>query len=93
MAVIRLVRQIHIESISVPSLWLYSEQDEAVDIPTLKRFYARCGGEGKRLVPVAQAHAHMLAGDMFNPEGTPAVIGDIVSFLRESGVAAGRSPG
>jgi esterase/lipase len=87
MAAVKLVRQVPIESIAVPSLWLYSEDDEAVDIPTLKSFFARMGGAGKRLVPVTGAHAHMLGGDMFQPETTPTLIGDITSFLRETGIA------
>lgn len=89
MTVVRLVRRVPLESITVPSLWLYSEQDEAVDIPTMKRFYARMGGASKRMVQVTAAHAHMLAGDMFQPETTGEVIGDITSFLRETGIAAG----
>lgn len=93
MTVVKLVRQVPLETITVPSLWLYSEQDEAVNIPTMKSFYARMGGKGKRMVVVPEAHAHMLAGDMFQPETTPEVIGDITSFLRETGIAAGPGGG
>jgi pimeloyl-ACP methyl ester carboxylesterase len=93
MTVVKLVRRVPLESITVPSLWLYSEQDEAVDIPTMKRFFARMGGAAKRMVLVPAARAHMLAGDMFQPETTGEVIGDIRAFLRETGIAAGRGGG
>jgi alpha-beta hydrolase superfamily lysophospholipase len=86
MTVVKLVRQVPLQSITVPSLWLYSEEDEAVDIPTMKKFFERTGGEAKRMVQVPEAHAHMLAGDMFQPETTAEVIGDITAFLRETGI-------
>jgi esterase/lipase len=93
MTVVKLIRQVPITSITVPSLWLYSETDEAVDIPTMKSFYARTGGEARRMVQVPEAHAHMLAGDMFQPETTREVIDDVTSFLRETGIAPGPSGG
>ena len=48
--------------------------------------YERMGGRPKRLVPVQGAHSHMLAGDIFSPETTDGVSGDIQSFLAECGI-------
>ncbi len=90
MSVVRLTRSLPIETIRAPSLWLYSNADDVVDIPTLKRFYERAGGSAKRLVHVDGAPAHMLAGDMFSPGSTREVVGHVLSFLRETGVF--RSP-
>jgi pimeloyl-ACP methyl ester carboxylesterase len=87
MAAVKMVRSLPLESISVPSLWLYSEKDDSVDIPTLKRFYARMGGSQKRLVHVDGARSHMLAGDVFSPETNDEVSGAIQSFLGEAGIA------
>jgi pimeloyl-ACP methyl ester carboxylesterase len=80
MAVVKLVRSVPVESLAVPSLWLYSEKDDTVDIPTLKAFFARTGGD-KRLVEVTGARAHMLAGDLFQPETTPEVTAAVLGFL------------
>ncbi len=82
MGVVRLVRTLRLEDIRVPSLWLYSEKDDAVDIPSLEKAYTRMGGTPKSLVEVKGAHAHMLAGDVFSPETNDEVTGDVVSFLR-----------
>jgi esterase/lipase len=81
MAVVKLVRKVPVGSIAVPSLWLYSENDDIVDIASLKAFYARVGGQ-KRMVEVTGARAHMLAGDVFQPETTPEVIAAVLEFLR-----------
>jgi len=87
MRIVKLVRALPLEAATAPSLWLYSNGDDAVDIPTLKKFYARMGGAGKRLQLVPNAHSHMLAGDMFQPETTDEVVADVLSFLEEAGVA------
>jgi esterase/lipase len=86
MAAVKLTRTLPLASITTPSIWLYSDKDDAVDIPVLKKFYARMGGSPKRLVHVDGAHSHMLAGDVFSPETTAEVSGDIISFLREAGI-------
>jgi pimeloyl-ACP methyl ester carboxylesterase len=82
MTVVKLVRKLPVESIAVPSLWLYSERDNEVDIPSLKAYFARMGGE-KRMVEVTGARAHMLAGAIFQPETTPEVIEAVLAFLRQ----------
>lgn len=86
MAAVKLTRTLRLESIATPSLWLYSDKDDAVDIPVLKKYFARMGGSPKRLVHVDGAHSHMLAGDVFSPETNAEVSGDIASFLREAGL-------
>jgi pimeloyl-ACP methyl ester carboxylesterase len=88
METVRLARELSLESIAVPSLWLYSEKDEAVDTETLARFFSRAGGSPKRLVRVEGTHGHMLAGDMFSPDTTDEVVEEALSFLRDSGLAS-----
>ena len=43
--VMNLIKTLRLESIATPSVWLYSERDEAVDIPTLKGCYERAGSD------------------------------------------------
>jgi pimeloyl-ACP methyl ester carboxylesterase len=86
MAVVKLTRTLPLASITTPSIWLYSGKDDAVDIPVLKKFYARTGGAPKRLVHVDGAHSHMLAGDVFSPETNAEVSREIISFLTEAGL-------
>jgi alpha-beta hydrolase superfamily lysophospholipase len=86
MSVVKLTRTLALERIRAPSLWLYADADNAVDIPALKKDYERMGGQPKRLVLVQGARSHMLAGDIFSPETTGAVSGDILSFLTECAI-------
>ena len=86
MAAVKLTRSLPLAGITTPSIWLYSDKDDAVNIPVLKKFYARTGGAPKRLVHVDGAHSHMLAGNVFSPETNAEVSGDIISFLREAGL-------
>jgi esterase/lipase len=86
MGVVKLTRALPLERISSPSLWLYSDADDAVDIPALKKAYQEIGGQPKRLVQVQGSHSHMLAGDIFSPETTDTVSGDILSFLADCGI-------
>ncbi len=90
MAVVKLTRTLKLEKMTTPSVWLYTDQDDAVDIPTLKKFYERSGGALKRLVDVKAAHAHMLAGDMHNPGANGEVTEAALAFLADAGVSAGR---
>jgi pimeloyl-ACP methyl ester carboxylesterase len=86
MAAVKLTRTLPLADITTPSIWLYSDKDDAVNIPVLKKFFARTGGAPKRLVRVDGAHSHMLAGDVFSPETNAEVSGDIISFLLEAGL-------
>jgi alpha-beta hydrolase superfamily lysophospholipase len=86
MDVVKLTRTLALERIRAPSLWLYSDADDAVDITALKKSFERMGGQPKRLAPVQGAHSHMLAGDIFSPETTDTVSGEILSFLTECGM-------
>jgi alpha-beta hydrolase superfamily lysophospholipase len=86
MSVVKMVREVPVEAIEVPSLWLYSERDDAVNVEALKAFRARTGG-GAELRVVEGAHAHMLAGDLFSPETTPVVTEAVLEFLAERKIA------
>ena len=86
MQVIRIVRALPLETVTAPSLWLYSNGDDAVDIPGLKKCFDRMGGAGKRLQLVADAHSHMLGGDMFQPETTDELVSDVLGFLKDNGM-------
>jgi len=86
--VMQLTRTLQLESIATPSVWLYSERDEAVDIATLKGCYQRVGSDPKRLVSVPDAPGHMLAGDVFSPSTSSEVVADIMAFLADAHVSA-----
>ena len=86
MTVVKVTRALPLESITIPSLWLYSEKDNAVDVPSIKSFFARTGGGGKCLREVPGSNGHMLAGDMWQPATTDVVVSDILAFLKDSGL-------
>jgi alpha-beta hydrolase superfamily lysophospholipase len=86
MAVVRLTRTLALEKMTTPSVWLYTDKDDAVDIPTLRKFYERAGSRPKKLVFVTGAYSHMLAGDMFSPDTTAEVADAALGFLSDMGV-------
>ncbi len=85
-AMVKLTRTLPLASITAPSLWLYNEKDDALDVSGIKDAFERAGGAGKRLVSVPDANGHMMAGDMFQPETTDEVTQDILSFLHDNGL-------
>ncbi len=86
MGTVKLVRGLSPESIAVPSLWIYSENDRVISTRKLKEFYGRMGGQPKELVNIAAARGHNLAGDMFQPDTNEEVISVVLRFLRRLGV-------
>ncbi len=81
MQTVKLVRGLSPESMTMPSLWIYSEKDRVISTKKLKEFYSRMGGP-KELVNISQAKGHNLAGDMFCPQTNEEVISKVVGFLQ-----------
>ena len=84
MATVKLGRKVRLEGITVPSLWIYSNRDDVVSIPELKKYYARIGSARKRLVEIPNAAGHVLAGAIMSPATTREMASLVSSFLRET---------
>ena len=84
MATVKLARKVRLEGITVPSLWIYTNRDDVVSIPELKKYYARIGSARKRLVEIPNAAGHVLAGAIMSPATTGEMASLVSSFLRET---------
>ncbi len=84
MATVKLGRSVRLEGITVPSLWLYTNRDDVVSLPELKKFYQRIGSVKKRLVQIPDATGHVLAGAILSPGSTEEMVSLVSSFLREA---------
>jgi len=84
MTVVKLGRSVRLESITVPSLWLYTGRDDVVSLPELKKYYQRIGSVKKRLVEIPDAPGHVLAGAIMSPGTTDEMVSIVSSFLRET---------
>ena len=80
----RLGTKAPLEEIQVPTLFLYTENDEVVSIPALLEAYERFGSEEKSLINVTEAQDHNMTGDIISPETTQIVVDHILQFLAQS---------
>lgn len=87
MATVKLGRMVPLRDITVPSLWVYTDRDDVVSIPELKKYYERIGSAKKRLVEIPGAAGHVLAGSIMSPASTGDVASLVSSFLSESVIA------
>jgi len=51
MATVKLVRDLDVQSITTPSLWIYAERDRVIDVRHLKKAYNRIGGPRVTTLP------------------------------------------
>ncbi|MFZ9477341.1 MAG: alpha/beta hydrolase [Steroidobacteraceae bacterium] len=84
MALVKNVRESPLESITTPTLVLYSPQDQVVEPGETERAFARLGAARKRLQAVtdsADRSSHVLAGDILAARDTARVRAWIMEFL------------
>ncbi|WP_020587216.1 alpha/beta hydrolase [Desulfobacter curvatus] len=86
MGLVKLVRDLDLSKIHVPSLVIYSPQDQIIHIPSLEHAFNQMGCLRKQIVPFTGSEdpgQHILAGDIFSP-GTSRELADmIISFVLE----------
>ncbi len=84
MRLLPIVRGAALESISVPSLVLYSEADRVLSVPGIKKFYQRLGGH-KHLHQVRNSNEpnqHVLAGNILSPASNGEVLRASYDFVQ-----------
>jgi pimeloyl-ACP methyl ester carboxylesterase len=90
MATVKLGRSVALSAITVPSLWVYSDRDDVVSIPEMKKYYQRIGSTKKRLVEIPGAAGHVLAGSILSPATTGDMVTLVSTFLKESVIAGSK---
>lgn len=74
------INRLSLKDIRVPTLVLYTEEDQVVDIPLIKKNFTKLGSPRKKLQSVL-SHDHVLAGDILSPKTTYPVVGFCDDFL------------
>jgi pimeloyl-ACP methyl ester carboxylesterase len=85
MALVDLVRHADLARMTVPTLVLYSPEDQVVDPEEIRRRVSTFGSATVELVAVAgeeDPSHHVLAGDIVSPGTTDATVARMLAFLR-----------
>lgn len=91
MALVRLVRDSALESIRIPTLMLYSPEDQVVHPAAIEQAYERLGASTKVLQTLDDPQdrsRHVLAGDILAPRDTPRVLALMREFLTRVGITS-----
>jgi esterase/lipase len=80
------VQNIPYAKISVPALFLYTEQDKVVDKREIVKKFELFGSKDKKLLNLSQCKDHIMAGDIISPDTTPLLRSEIVGFLKKTGI-------
>lgn len=83
MASCNLGKDAPIEKITAPSLFVYTENDDVISIPTMEEIFERIPGENKKLVNLKNAHHHNLSGTLVVPETVDEMVQVVEDFIRE----------
>jgi len=83
-AIVDYSQKIDFSLIQIPCLFIYSENDEVVDIEWLKKVYKSIGSKNKKIIDLPGAKDHMITGDILCPETTKPCVNFIIDFLNEN---------
>ena len=89
MSLVDIVDEIDLTSVKLPTLLIYSENDEVVSVEKMKEKFPQFGGSQNRIVALettARSKSHVLAGDIIAPEMTPVVADVISDYLSSIGI-------
>ncbi len=76
-------KNIDVKKVAIPSLFLYSENDEVIDINYLKDVYNNYGAKQKKIINIPEAKDHMITGDICSPLTTKKTTDIIIEFLNK----------
>ena len=85
MSLVDLVQDADLSMMQVPTLVVYSPNDQVVDAERIEARYLEVGASYKQLIPMERGGApwnHVLAGAIVSPELTAPVAADMLAFLK-----------
>jgi alpha-beta hydrolase superfamily lysophospholipase len=85
-------RSIHLDNLKTPTLIIYTDKDSVVDTRAIQDRFDEIAGTPKLIVDLPEASRHELTGDALAPETVLPVVGQITTFLAETGVLGPASP-
>lgn len=89
-ALVKAVRGSSLESISAPTLFVYSDDDKVVKARYTDRAMRRWGAQIKHRIAVSAKpddNNHVIAGDIVRPEATEQFTADVLNFLKTQAVS------
>jgi alpha-beta hydrolase superfamily lysophospholipase len=88
-------RSIHLGTLKMPILIIYTDQDVVVDTAAIQDRFDEIQGPAKLIIDLPEASRHELTGDALAPETVRPVIQSILKFLTDTGAvgAALATPG
>ena len=89
MGLVKLVEKLDLSKICIPSLVIYSPQDQIIHGPSLEQAFKQMGCARKRLISFTDSSdpgQHILAGDIFSPGTSEKLAEMIVSFVLEQDI-------
>ena len=82
MQTVRLGKETPVAEVDAPLLMVYTRNDAIISIPEALALFQRWGGAPKRLVELAEAPSHGLAGYILSPQTTTPLAREITDFVR-----------
>ena len=87
MGLVNLTRSQDLKQYRVPTLVIYSPQDQVISIPNIQDAFEQMAAESKQLMPFHQStdrEQHILAGDILSPQSTAPLKAHILDFLNKN---------
>ena len=84
MRLVKFVDELPLQTVSVPTLVVYSPDDQVVDPEYITRKFEEIGSPKKQIIPIDSVQAennHVLAGAILSPNNTAQVVEYIDSFM------------
>lgn len=84
MAMVKTIEQQDLSAIDAPSLWIYSERDEVLNVAKIERAYRQVGSGIKQSLIINDSEDpshHVLAGDILSPSTVSGVVETVLSFI------------
>ena len=83
-------RSIHLDSLEIPTLIIYTSRDTVVDTGAIRDRFDEIRQPSKMIVDLPQASRHELTGDALAPETVAPVVKRIMKFLTGTALAGAR---
>ena len=74
-------RSIHLDTLGIPTLIIYTDKDTVVDVNAIKARFDEIRSPAKLLVDLPGATRHELTGDALAPETVAPVVERVAEFL------------
>ncbi len=83
MDLVVLAQKVKWQEIKIPTLVIYTENDDLIDLVKVKNIFQQIKTVNKKIVNISEAKSHILAGSIISPLQTGFVAEKITNFIKE----------